>query len=124
MKLVRERLEFDREGPTLRKIGIGEKRPGQPKKFEDVEKGDTTIDYNGFKGSVIDKIIIHVGPDGMPDEEGEDFIATYDSTGAGDDIFRMGEFEEGDTMEMIATEDEEGDSLVWDYGPDGAYAIW
>lgn len=124
MKLVRERLDFDREGDPLHKVGVGIKRPGQPKSFEDAQKGDTTIDYNDFKGTLLDKIVIHIGPDGMPDEEGEDFISTYDSTGAGNDIFRMGEYYEGDTQEMIATEDEEGDTLVWDYGPDGAHAIW
>lgn len=124
MKLVRERLDFDREGETLQKVGVGVKRSGQPKSFEDAQKGDTTIDYNGFEGELIDKITINIGPDGMPDEDGEDFIDTYDSTGIGNDIFRQAGFEYGDTMEMIATKDDEGDTLVWDYGPDGAYAIW
>ena len=124
MGLVRERLDFDREGTALQKIGVGHKRPGQPKSFEDAQKGDTTIDYNGFEGELLDKMIITFGPDGRPTEEGDNFVGSYDSTGVSEDMWEMEVYEEGDTMEIIATLDSDDDSLVWDYGPDGSYAIW
>lgn len=124
MKLVRERLDFDRFGEPLQKVGVGMKRPGEPKSFEDAKVGDTTIDYNDFEGELIDKIIITFGPDGRPTEEGQNFIDHYDSTGVAEDMWQMVDYDEGDTMEMIATEDEDGNSLVWDYGPDGAVAVW
>lgn len=124
MKLVRKSLDFNREGEPKQKIGIGHKRFGQPKSFEEVEKGDTAIDYSDFKSIILDKIVLTFGPDGRPTEKGQDFVDSYDTAGVAEDIWSMGNYDEGDTMEMIATEDDEGDSLVWDYGPDGAVAIW
>jgi hypothetical protein len=124
MRLVRERLDFDREGDSLRKIGIGQKRPGQFKDFHDVKKGDTSFDYNGEEGKVIDTMEVEIG-NSESEEEFESFISKWDSSGAMYGFLEEIGYEPGDTEKIIAINDpEDGMTYVFTYSHDGAYAVW
>jgi len=135
MKLVKERLDFDREGDPRQKIGIGHKRPGQPKTFEEAEVHDDTRDYNDEHGELVSKYEATMHPelannDDIPylDEEAQDWLNQYDSTGAMAEFFVYMEGfgpADGEKVQMIAVNDyDTGMTVVFEYGPDGAVAVW
>ena len=115
MKLVKERLDFNREGDPYQKLGVGSKRPGQPKAPNEVEIGDKTLDYNEEEGIVEDILMKIDDP-----EHFEDIIRDF-----GDDP----ENYEDDQHLVLVSGSEYGQfggqGEVWFvYGPDGAEAIW
>ncbi len=123
MKIVRERLDFNREGDPLQKIGVGKKRPGQPKDFDEVRERDMAVDYNGERGYVENKLRIIFDENGNIPEEANDFLSQYDMTGAMDEYFSTRKPEPGDTEEIIAISDQDG-TYVFPYGPEGAVVVW
>ena len=134
MKLVRERLDFNREGEPLQKIGLGKKRPGQSKSFDEAELYDTTLDYNDEKGELVSKYEAVIDTklannDDIPylDKKAQDWLNRYDSTGAMAEffIFNGDQFSDGEKIQMIAVNDmESGMTVVYNYEPDGAIAVW
>jgi hypothetical protein len=134
MKLVKERLDFERGKDPKRSIDIGVKRKGQPKSFEEAEIYDTTLDYNDEEGELISKYEATIDKslasnDDIPylDKKAQDWLNQYDSTGAMAEFFLYdgGMFEDGEKIQMIAVNDyDSGLTVVYNYEPDGAIAIW
>ena len=119
MKLVRERLDFDREGEPLHKMGVGVKRPGQPKDFNDVKIGDKTIDYNDEEGTVVDFARYADDPKKTKRLAADFWDDVKDMYG--DDL---------DSLEVIEVEGPDyghmggHGSVTFIYEPDGAVAVW